>query len=98
MKILITEEQFGRIKKGIKCPYIVHFSYYRRVSKFSARRAVCVDEETWNLIQNDSNSEELRRRIIKHYEDAYYMYPEKIKISFIHNGSEPRIGVTYDDR
>jgi len=81
-----------------KCPFIVHFSYYTRVRKNHATRAVCVDEETWNLIQNDSNSEELKRRIIKHYDEAYYMHPDKIEISFIHNGTKPMIGITYDDR
>ena len=99
MKLIITEHQFERLKKGLDCPYVVRFEYVKKITNNHGRRFVCVDKEFYNLIQSydfqnglDIN---LKEAILEYYNKTYYWFPNEITIMFIHGGDNPSVGVKY---
>lgn len=103
MKVIITESQFQRLKKGVQCPYVVRFEYYNVGWTKYGKRRVCVDEHFYNLIQEYSDqdlgsrevSDELKELIYDYYKKSYYFFPNEIKITYIHGGDEPIVGIDY---
>lgn len=100
---MITERQFQRLKKGIYCPYVVRFDFYNVGWTKYGKRKICVDKHFYDLIQEYADqdirtreiSDELKQLIYAYYREAYYYFPNEIKISYIHGGNEPMVGINY---
>ena len=103
MKILLTESQYERLKKGMDCPYMVRFDFYDVGWTKYGKRKICVDENFYNLIQEYSEldletreiGDELRGLIYDYYKKSYYFLPNEIEIDYIHGGKEPIVGINY---
>jgi hypothetical protein len=104
MKLIITEEQYKRLKKGDDCPFLVFFNFYEKGIKRQGTRKVCVDKEFWSELQEyllhkfDESyeiSEKLESMIKRYYFDTYYFSPDRTEIRYITQVDYPKIGVFY---
>jgi GNAT superfamily N-acetyltransferase len=106
MKIIISEAQFERFKKGMTCPFKVVFEYTTKVTLNRGRRTVCVDEDFYNRLIEDINkkyedyshkfNDTLISDIKGYFYETYYMDESRVKIDFIRGGDIPTIGIKYD--
>jgi hypothetical protein len=103
MKIILTESQYERLKKGVDCPYVVRFDFYDVGWTKYGKRKICVDENFFNLIQEYSEQDletreigdELKGLIYDYYKKSYYFFPNEIEINYIFGGKEPIVGINY---
>ena len=103
MKILISEQQFTRMKKGMDCNHIVKFGFRNAGWGKYGRRYICVDDHFYDLLNNYSMNTigvgdiptELKNLILKYYFDTYHWEPYEITINGISGGKDARVDIVY---
>jgi hypothetical protein len=102
MKLIITETQYERLKKGETCPHEIEFEVYKPIEYRWKKRKRCISYEFYKLInehykhsfneERPEIDERLRELINDYYYETYYYYPEEFTIRSI---TPWRISISY---
>jgi hypothetical protein len=107
MNIIITEQQFQRLKKSSDtCPTMIKFSFYDKKWGRWGKRIICTDQTFYDEIQKYVNlglehrnlnmlNDEVIDTIKTYFSDTYYVFKDRIDINFIHGGDVPEIAVKF---
>jgi Zn finger protein HypA/HybF involved in hydrogenase expression len=97
MKLIITEAQFDRLKKGISCLYPINFTFVENVTLRRGTRRICVNKEfndklrqhSHNQISKENNKidSDLWLEICQYYKKAYHFLPEELTFVTAHSSS-----------
>lgn len=107
MKIIISEDQFKRLKKKSEtCPTLVRFKFYDKKWGVWGKRNICVDDNFYDLITEylnidlenrtvDKIKPELFELIKKYFDETYYKPVEHMVIDTITNFDVPTVSIKY---
>jgi hypothetical protein len=107
MKIIITEEQYEKMKKGMDCDTQVMFQYADAITSKIGSRKVCVDEGFYNLLMDEINNKyshhhitsgDLINKIFDYFYDANGFEAKNLKFDFVSGGSVPIARVIYQEK
>jgi hypothetical protein len=107
MKLIITEQQFKRLKNSNDtCTTMIMFSFFDKKWGKWGKRMVCTDQVFYDAIKEYGNtdlkdknisllSDDIIDTIKTYFSDTYYVFKERVDINYIHGGEVPEIAAKF---